>query len=502
MPPSPTLVLTVRFLQPFSHGRGHDGRPEWPPSPLRLFQAMTASGLGKPESASARAEAEAALEWLETLAPPEIVATDPARNGDGLPRTTAYRGYVPNNLDDKAASKWRHGHEATLGESRTEKDVRALLFSSEGSDPVTVSYVYDCGSEAIAAHVSALRRTMRSVTHLGWGIDQVVGDASVDDASLRGTRWIPKRSGSATLRTPVRGTLAALEERHRSFLGRLPGNDLFLPVPPLATFERVRYARADALATRPWIAFRLVEPGTRDRLAFDAARRTRDVAAWVRHKVGEAAAGWPFGDAAELVHGHAPAGVAPSLPDMRLRYLPLPTLAPKRKGGSPWAMDIARVLICAPSSKERELAWLEEDLAGRELEWQGGVMAELEHLPDDDAVLGWYVGPETGARSWTTVTPVVLPGHDDRSRAKTEKLLRRSLRHSGFTAQIADSAQVEWSKTGFFPGVQHADRYAVPDELTGARYHVRLLFATPVRGPISVGSGRFRGVGTFVHASA
>ena len=34
------LCITVRFLQPYSHGRGDGGEPEWPPSPLRLFQAL------------------------------------------------------------------------------------------------------------------------------------------------------------------------------------------------------------------------------------------------------------------------------------------------------------------------------------------------------------------------------------------------------------------------------------------------------------------------------
>ena len=34
------LVLSFRFLSPWFHGRGDEGEPEWPPSPLRAFQAL------------------------------------------------------------------------------------------------------------------------------------------------------------------------------------------------------------------------------------------------------------------------------------------------------------------------------------------------------------------------------------------------------------------------------------------------------------------------------
>ncbi|MBK7400904.1 MAG: type I-U CRISPR-associated protein Cas5/Cas6 [Myxococcales bacterium] len=43
MSTSSSLRITFRFLQLESHGRGEDGRPEWPPSPLRMFQALVAA---------------------------------------------------------------------------------------------------------------------------------------------------------------------------------------------------------------------------------------------------------------------------------------------------------------------------------------------------------------------------------------------------------------------------------------------------------------------------
>ena len=41
------LCITIRFLQPYAHGRGEEGEPEWPPSPLRVLQALVAAGAGR-----------------------------------------------------------------------------------------------------------------------------------------------------------------------------------------------------------------------------------------------------------------------------------------------------------------------------------------------------------------------------------------------------------------------------------------------------------------------
>ena len=65
------LVLTVQFLDPIAsfHGCGDGGEPEWPPSPLRLFQALV-SGAAARWKGSAFAEIAApAIKWLEGRTP-------------------------------------------------------------------------------------------------------------------------------------------------------------------------------------------------------------------------------------------------------------------------------------------------------------------------------------------------------------------------------------------------------------------------------------------------
>ena len=59
------LCLTVRFLQPYYHGRTDGGEPEWPPSPLRVFQALVAAAAARWREAQFREYAVPSLRWLE-----------------------------------------------------------------------------------------------------------------------------------------------------------------------------------------------------------------------------------------------------------------------------------------------------------------------------------------------------------------------------------------------------------------------------------------------------
>jgi CRISPR-associated protein Csb2 len=483
--------VTVRFLQPYSHGRGEDGLPEWPPSPLRLFQAMVASAIGRQHDPDARARAVAALQWLERQPPPEIIASRVAET------TEPYRLYVPDNTGDRVAKAWSAGREADLSGYRTEKDVRALRLEDD-----VVHYLFRGGDEA--AHLPVLQAAARSMTHLGWGIDLVVGDAqeAASDA-LEGEfreRWLPGKHGGSELRCAVIGTLAALEHKHAQFLQRV-GDGGLRPVSPLTTFAVLPYARASDPLPRPFAAFRMLSPDTGDLLMFDPVRRSRDVAAWARHGVAEVCDGWPFGATESLVHGHGTDGAEPRA---RFSFLPLPTITPWRAEG------IARVMVAASPGLDREMEWVRARLAGHELTWNGRPVAVLEPLSGGatsptssgarrgvagDSVLGHYVAR---SEQWSTVTPVVLPGHHDQSARKAERLLRRAFLQAGFEPDVVDAIrELDWHAVGFRPGVELATRYLRPDKVHGPLFHVRVLFANPQVGPIAIGSGRHRGLGVF-----
>jgi CRISPR-associated protein Csb2 len=56
---------------------------------------------------------------------------------------------------------------------------------------------------------------------------------------------------------------------------------------------------------------------------------------------------------------------------------------------------------------------------------------------------------------------------------------------------------LDWRKVGFRAGTELASRYLPPDKVSGPLFHVRLQFTAPVVGPLSIGSGRYRGMGVF-----
>jgi CRISPR-associated protein Csb2 len=148
-----------------------------------------------------------------------------------------------------------------------------------------------------------------------------------------------------------------------------------------------------------------------------------------------------------------------------------------------------------PGGTGAELVWVRQRLSGQSLidERTNQPVAILSLIPTTDPRLRWYIGP---AKVWSTVTPVILPGHDNRDR--TEQLLRRTLEQVGFPPRLLHEAVLEWRREGFRSGVDLARRYCVGSHHERLpRYHVRLTWSVPVRGPLCLGTGRYYGMGLF-----
>jgi CRISPR-associated protein Csb2 len=509
------LCLTVRFLDPVPrfHGRGADGDPEWPPSPLRLFQALVSASASRWPGNNFLEIPMPALRWLETIQP-SVVA--PMVIGDHC----GYRTYVPNNSGDLMTAAWARGDtETTMAEFRVEKDVRPANVSGDA-----VRFLFRLRDGA-CPHFDVLRAAARSITHLGWGIDMVAGEADIlsesEIADLKGQFWQPVQDSSATgLRVPTAGSLDALIAKHGAFLRRI-GPAGFNPVPPLSVFRVVGYRRATEPSHQPCAAFTLLKPDASGMRSFDTLRRTRDVAGMMRHATAATArnTGWSEEQINTFVHGKTPDGSKPSsnaaIPD-RFQYLPLPTI--NHALGRVEA--VRRVLVAAPPHCGKEIAWARRALAGVELVNQGEAIALLTILPGSDWVLKQYVGESS---VWSTVTPVILPGYDDpdhlrrklkqgcdaetqkrylaRLDARIDGLLRKAFRQAGYPDELVRQLELEWRDVGFRAGVELASRYLPPENLDNApRVHVQVRFPAAVRGPIAVGSGRFRGFGLFARS--
>jgi CRISPR-associated protein Csb2 len=520
---TPHLCLSVTYLDQAFHGRRDGGQPEWPPSPLRLFQALVAAAAARWGERQQLDYARPALRWLEAQPPPVIVCP-PAQPG------SAYRLSVPNNAMDLVGRAWSRGNTAGSGDAnpathRAMKTVRptqmlrgdAVHFLWELPDPVP---------EDVCGYVEVLSAAARSLVALGWGVDLVAGYGRVatakEAAELPGERWQPSAPAAEGLRVPTPGTLDALVSRQKAFLHRLGGDGL-TPVAALTAFAVVGYRTATSPPHRPFAAFELWQPA--DKLAtlpagksrfrpFDPLRGAVRVAAMVRHAADEAAraTGWPAERISEYVHGHGPGGPARGAPDTpRFAYLPLPSVEErprKEKGRTTVVSAIRRVLVVEPPGGTGErVAWARRALSGRELTdgHTGRPAALLSLIPGSDPRVRHYLGGATGSPTWSTVTPVVLPGHDDHGSPKAERLLRKAIQQAGLSATLAENAELEWRNVGFLPGVDLALRYEPPAHINAyTRYHVRVRWRgaagepVAVRGPIVIGAGRYCGFGVFV----
>lgn len=523
--------MTVRFLYPTFHGRGEGGEPEWPPSPLRLFQALVASA-ARLQPTGMDERTRAAFRWLEQCVAPLIIA--PA-----VRSTVGMRLSVPNNAMDVVARAWCRGNDSEKGDAdprthRAMKTVRPYWLHGD-----RLRYVWRSEEPLHAESARSIVRAARHLTCLGWGIDQVVGDASlavnVDPPSAGEEEWQPfGRASAYGLRTPTPGTFEDLEEHHRAFLNRI-GSDGFSVVPPLSAYRLFAYRRASEVARRPVALFALTQPvatGSRDAAfrAFDPARKGLTVAGMLRHATAESAeaSGWPAGKVAGFVLGHAarsgethtPVGIE------RFAYLPLPSIE-FRGNGARTVGSIRRAAIASfAEDTEPEISWAKRMMPGRELfdEDTGEALAMLTVLPDDEKAARPYLA---SASSWCSVTPVVLPGYDDpehlkrkasrsdvatqrrrlleRVALRTERLIRKALLQFGMPEVLANHADVEWRNVGFLAGVGHVNRYGIPSHLRRfPRYHVRITFRDStgrpvrVRGPLCIGGGRYAGLGLFV----
>ena len=525
------LCISIRFLDGAFHGRADQGEPEWPPSPLRLYQAIVAASAARWNERRGLRHAEPALQWFEQL-PPPVIAAPPVREAQG------YRLYVPDNVGDLVGKSLSRGGEGSIADYRTEKAVRPLTVPDE----TAVHYVWNLADAPIGfmENGEVLFAAVRSITHVGWGVDMVVADAAVldeaDAAKLPGTHWLPVKDGTGTsLRTPRAGTLEDLNRRHHAFLNRVTSDGGFAPVPPLTVFGITDYRSGSEVPRFPCAVFVLRKPDDSGFRAFDTARRGLHVAGMLRHAASRPeiarSIGWSDEAARRIILGHAETPGAQHQPvdGTRIAFLPLPSIE-MREGQQRVVGNIRRVLVMARGSlAPQEFRQFTQRLDGQELtdeKTQETSALIFRHGENDGAIRPYLEKSAT----WATVTPVILPGYDDprklRQRLNTngapplsvedkaeilhkldqriEHLLRKAIRQSGFSEAMASDAELDWLNSGFWPGVPLASQYAVPEQHRRyRRLHVRITWRSSdgqmvkVPGPICIGGGKHSGLGLF-----
>jgi len=477
------LCITVRWLDDRYHGLlNREGPPEWPPSPYRLFQALVAGVArhGKLDSAIG-----ASLAWLESLPAPMIVAP---RSCPGQIVTR----FVPNNDGDKEPDRQKR---------LTGKTSRPTILRGVPE----VHYLWP--NAGAAPEAQGVIEASHYLSCLGWGIDMAFGNGRVLDSQaideIQGIRWIPKPDTfrqDGLLRVPRGGSVIDLRRAHESALNRIEHGKPLRTVEKPRVFDSVFYASVEQPIGRPYVVFALRT--TSDDSYRHQHAKLIHIAGMTRRASIKAMNEFPphrIANAADwvksFVSGHRPEG---QNDHKQFSYVPLPSIGHEHADAL-----VRRVMIVAPFGCEAELRHLAGQLDGAQLQPEGGGVGPVLDRLRSDGVTRQYLGP---SRIWASVTPVILPGHDDHKPEKTVRLIERALGQSG----IEQGCQFTWGAlpnfnnclTAHKPRPGRSTGYFRPDHLNGlTAVHLRITFEHPVAGPLTIGAGRHCGLGVMAAQS-
>jgi CRISPR-associated protein Csb2 len=507
------LLISVRF-----HDGRYHGRPDWPPSPARLFQALVA---GAAQGKTLAEEDCPAFAWLETLDPP-VISAPSMRAGQ------PFKNFVPNNDRDAVESKEFKNYRdylAALGKIRTSKEIYPILFDAE--TPLLYVWTFDEAPEAqanarrICAIAERLYQLGRGVDMAwAWGEILTVEEAEACLAAHGDALYRPGRTGDGkTLAVPVKRSLESLVERHEKMRARFqtlyeskPSNkapdrrvaagQIFVQ-PPKPRFRQIAYESPPA---RPvfdlvgekafWRLDRIVELTERVRDA--AAQRLKDKRPDEADTIHNAIVGRRDGDEADKA--------------ARLRITPLPSIGHRHADHA-----IRRILVEIPPNCP---------LRGDDVEWafsglllvsdQGEILSELATAAER-GMLAHYGVEDAPARLWRTVTPAALPQKAARRRIEPSRIRERSEQKDASERieeemQAASAVRQALRHVQVDAPVETIRVQREPFEAKGARaevfsegsrfakerlWHIEIAFAKPVRGPLVLGDGRYLGLGLF-----
>jgi len=510
------LALGIRYLNGFvaaSEPDSHD-RPEWPPHPGRVFMALAAAHF---ETGADPTEREA-LEWLEAIqAPPRIQA------GDATARAVVTH-YVPVNDTAGPARAILQSAPALTRDRQPRTFARAWL-----DDEV----VHVCWPDADppSAVREALGALCGKVTRIGHPMSLVQMWLASPEESLGGT-WVPDGDRpEIQLRVAGPGTLDYLERcynraevEHWGGLTVIAADDTDRKAQKAAKDALKKdYPRDGPVRRRPEL--RLYEGYSRPRPAVDDASAPGSVfsphlvvrtleresgpsqhldllcAPQVVQRWREAIltqvemAPEPV---RRLLSGHDRDG-AP-LEEPHLALVPLAFVGHPHADGHLLGMGIALPEGLKPGDRRealRAVARVERLLLGRLGTWRiGGVTAANPPWTLRSDV--WTAHP-AGATHWSTVTPVAFDRHPKASdRASYQREIAQMIAQACVRVGLPEPRDVIVTSVSAHLGVPPAHAFPRLQRKDGSlrrHAHAIVVFERPVRGPILLGAGRYRGYG-------
>jgi CRISPR-associated protein Csb2 len=492
-------------------------RAEWPPHPDRVFMAIAAAWFETGEEP----EEGAALQWLATLEPPEISASDAslrsALNEDRptvsfVPVNDSQRGRrVPETRD---LGKLKDAGLALLPEHRPRQPRRFPVAVPYDSVVFLVWPTIDGG-----AHRSALERLLRKVTHVGHPASFV--QMWIEDTPIS-PNWVPV-DGQAThrLRVSGPGRLDYLEKRYNRN-DRLAYADLQVRMSEATGTARrtlrvalnERFGSAAPVSLRPepgrWQGYDRPPSVSNPEIPgslFDShliilALYGKRLSLTSALKLTETLRGTMLGSCPEpipeWISGHKADGT-PST-DPHLAMLPLPFVSHEHADGRLMGVALALPRGVDPLDSARCLGPLlfdEHGLAKRTSLFAGqwlecALELETRESPPSNLRAELWTRP---SRIWASVTPVVLDRHFD-GKDKWERAAE-TVKDACERIGLPRPNEVLLHPVSLVEGVPHAREfpYIVRKKDGGRMHHTHavIVFEQQVIGPVVLGAGRFRG---------
>lgn len=509
------LALGIRYLNGFVTAAEPDNyeRVEWPPHPGRIFMALAAAHFQTGSDATERK----ALLWLEGIgAAPEIRASEAIQR-------RAVTHFVPVN--DKAGPS-----KSLLQSAPLTRDRQPRTFARAWLEDDMVFLVWK-DVDADVPIRAALEALCSKVTRIGHSSSFVQMWLAGTDATIK-ANWVPDEDRAVIhLRVATRGTLDDLVRRYNDevveryvvlkaaeanasdkksqntakkqlfeeFPGGLPTRlrpqlSFYQGYAPPLPADRSTAVAGTVFAPHP-LVFKL-EPEAAPYRYLDLlsvlalTQRWREALCSQSNDLSEAVRA--------VLSGHNPSG-AP-LEGPHLAFLPLAFVGHQHADAR-----LLGVAIALPDGLSREERRGVHMAVGRVRRLMLGRMGSWRVELETSGCPPWNLRPETwtahpaGARHWSTVTPVVYDQHPktkDKATYQDEvaDMIRRACTRIGLPEPrevivTPVSAHLGAPPAHAFPRLRRKD-------LSQRRHtHAILVFEQPVRGPVILGAGRYRGYG-------
>lgn len=507
------LLLEIEYLSGVCFAAiGQDtSTPDWPPQPDRIFSALVATWAARGQ----QGEEAQALEWLEKLDPPRVLASaaEPRTapqvyvppNDYETPRGTLtnlkwYRDFLSKNVSppEKGGHK-KLWHQAwnVMPDQRKRSGLKERSFpASRPHDSVFRLLWHDAVPEN--GTLAALERLARDTAYVG------------HSASLTRCRFLHDASAAHqdSGKTPRRRVYAGrFAELRRDFeRGRRPSPGD--PVPPAAEAEK---ERTNVFGDR-WLLLEHVAGDMPDlRTSAFVARTLRDALLSGYRRIG-------LEDRiSEIVSGHTSDGAPTRAPHL--------AIIPLAFAGFPYADGRVMGFALIPPRgsailEDENFRWALREIAPLDPEIERRVLTlkpKEGTTPDRTFCIGLSPTLEPGrrsldpslytapARTFATVTPIALDRHlKEKGEARQGEIAVQAAaacRNIGLPepeSVVADKhSAVEGAPSAYPSGSSPAwMRWRLPHSLASRQLtHAVIHFAEPVEGPVLLGAGRFLGLG-------